>query len=915
MTNGLKAALVAGVSLSVIGACAGAASAADATAAPAEAVATNTSAPGPEAAAATVGEVIITAQRRSESAQRVPMTVQAFTGATLSQLNVTNFDDLLKYTPNVTFASNGPGQGEIYMRGLSTGFRGNQSSSTVGTFPNVAIYLDDQSMSFPGRNADIYMVDMQRVEVLEGPQGTLFGGGAEAGAVRYITNKPKLDTFEGSAEGQYGFTSGGGQNSALNAVINVPIIKDKLAVRAVVYNDQQGGYITTEPSTFTRSNADLGNYYFGLSPNANGVCPNGLPKSGANGCTVANSQQAQINNQALVKRDSNPVTYNGARFSALYQINPDWDVLITESFQNLDAEGLSVEYPTGSDFQPLGQLRNTEFEPSYNKDQYENTAWTVNGKVGDLKVIYTGGYTDRHISEQMDYTNYSRTGGGTYYECTGGAGSLLGAGKGQPVTCYSPLGYWQDSVHSTHLSNELRVSSPDTWRLRFIAGAYEEQFRIYDVMNFNYKSIPSCSSANLAAAQAGGAPCLADVRTDPGTTANDPGVRSASTGFGEDTQRGFDQTALFGSVDFDIIPKVLTLTAGTRWYDYNDFEVGSVYESGGGCLNVPNGQCSASEMININSHHDNVTYTGFKSHFGLTWHPTANSTLYYTFSQGFRPGSFIRYQKAVIKDANGQPQYLEPNSVAPDSLTNNEIGYKGEFFDHRLMLNLSAYYMEWKNSQFMIYNPTEGINTTFALNGADYDVKGVEAQWAVKVTHGLTIQGSATYNDDTQANSPCLTDNEAGTAAFGKCISTVLLSNGTVQPFNNPFGEKGSILPYSPEWQGNLRARYEWTVADDYKAHVMIGGNFVGSMWNQPSDYPSGAGVLIPSTTYLRYEMPAYGTLDASVGVAKDNWYAELYGTNLADSHASTFTSSAQFIKSEVPLRPTVIMLKVGAHF
>ena len=111
-------------------------------------------------------------------------------------------DDLLNYTPNVTYGNNGPGQGEIFMRGLSTGFRGNQSSGTVGNFPNVAIYLDDQSMQFPARNVDIYMVDMKRVEVLEGPQGTLFGGGAEAGAVRYITNKPKLDTLRGQRRGQ-----------------------------------------------------------------------------------------------------------------------------------------------------------------------------------------------------------------------------------------------------------------------------------------------------------------------------------------------------------------------------------------------------------------------------------------------------------------------------------------------------------------------------------------------------------------------------------------------------------------------------------------------------------------------------------------------------------------------------------------
>ena len=130
------------------------------------------------------------------------MTIQALTGKTLSALNITTFDSLLKFTPNISYGNNGAGQGEIYMRGLSAGFRGNQSSATVGNFPNVAIYLDDQSMQFPARNVDIYIADMDRVEVLEGPQGTLFGGSAEAGAVRYITNKPNLGAFSGNVEPQ-----------------------------------------------------------------------------------------------------------------------------------------------------------------------------------------------------------------------------------------------------------------------------------------------------------------------------------------------------------------------------------------------------------------------------------------------------------------------------------------------------------------------------------------------------------------------------------------------------------------------------------------------------------------------------------------------------------------------------------------
>src|SRR6202000_3364199 len=169
-------------------------------------------------------------------------TIQAFTGDTLADLNVNTIDDILKYTPNVTYGTNGPGQGEITMRGLSNGFRGSQSSATIGNFPNVAIYLDDQSMQFPARNVDIYMVDMARVEVLEGPQGTIFGGSAEAGAVRYITNKPVLDTFSAKADASYSFTAGGDPNSAISGVLNAPILNDRLAVRLVVYNDHQGGY-------------------------------------------------------------------------------------------------------------------------------------------------------------------------------------------------------------------------------------------------------------------------------------------------------------------------------------------------------------------------------------------------------------------------------------------------------------------------------------------------------------------------------------------------------------------------------------------------------------------------------------------------------------------------------------------------
>ncbi|MFI4933806.1 MAG: TonB-dependent receptor [Caulobacterales bacterium] len=867
------------------------------------------------AEATSAGEVIVTAERRDESVEEVPETLQAFTGETLAQQNVSTLDDIIKFTPNVTFGKNGPGQGVIFMRGLSAGLQGNQSSATIATFPNVALYLDEQSMQFPARNVDIYMVDMERVEVLEGPQGTLFGGGAEAGAVRYITNKPKLGKFEASGEASVSGTSHGDPNGSLWGVINVPVISDKLAVRAVAYYDRHGGYIDNVRSTFTRSNQDPGNAYFNIMPTGTPpLCPNGLPGGGPKDlCTLPSFPQA--NNFAIAAKAQNPTTYAGARLSARYEINPDWDILIAESYQNLDAEGISAEYPTGSDFQALQPLQVTSFSPSYDHDEFENTSWTVDGKFGNLKAIYTGGYSYRHLTQQMEYSNYSRTVGGMYYQCTGGpAGDGL-AGAGGPPVCFSPVTNWLDKVTSTHFSNEARISTPDDWRFRAIAGIYWEQFRIQDNMNFNYKTVPACTAANLAIALApGGQPCLADVTTAPGSTANQPGVRGDSTAFGEDTQRGYDQTALFISLDYDVIPNVLTLSAGTRWYDYSEFEVGSQYATViPGCVNVPNGQCVGG-LVNIDAAHDRISYTGFKSRANITWKITPDILTYFTFSEGFRPGGFNRSVSNVATGPGGLKQFRKPNGYAPDSLTNYEVGLKAQLFDHRVQVNLSAYYMQWQNVQLLFFNPTELGNTTFGVNGPNYDIKGVELQVNARVTDGLTVQGSATYNDDTQSSSPCLIDNISGTPAFGHCITQVVQSGVGLVPFLNPFGALGTVPAFSPTFQGNLRARYEWSIGS-YKAFVQGGVSYTGSMFNQPATYTSGEGVVVPSTTLLRYEQPGYATVDAAFGVSTDNWYAQIFGENLGDSRASTFTSSTQFIKSEVPLRPRVVGVKIGGHF
>src|ERR1700733_358060 len=259
--------------------------------------------PAEESASPVISEIVVTATRREESIQNVPITVQALTGDTLQKLNVTTFDDFVKYVPNVTTANLGPGQSSIFMRGLSVGVTGQQGTGTTGPIPNVAVYLDDMSAALPGRNLDIYAADMERIEVLEGPQGTLFGSGAEAGVVRYITNKPKLDVTEGDVNAGYSYTAGGDPNSNVDAMINLPLIPDTLAVRAVVYDDNRGGYINNVPSTFTRLGTDEG-----LARYNGGVVP---------------TNSVVINNSPIAGNAINPVNYQGFRLSALYKLNDD----------------------------------------------------------------------------------------------------------------------------------------------------------------------------------------------------------------------------------------------------------------------------------------------------------------------------------------------------------------------------------------------------------------------------------------------------------------------------------------------------------------------------------------------------------------------------------------------------------------
>src|SRR5437879_634834 len=469
-----------------------------------------------------IEEITVTAQRRSENMQDVPITIQALTGDMLTKLNVANLDDFIKYLPNVTAQSNGPGQSNLTMRGLSVGFGASSGSGSIGQIPNVAVYLDDISAALPSRNLDVYAADLARIEVLEGPQGTLFGAGAQAGVVRYISNKPKIDVTEGNVNAGYATTAGGDRSANLDATINWPVIPETLAVRGVIYNDHRGGYINSLPSTFTRQGTDLG-----IRNNNGGIVP---------------TNSVTINNNNMIQNAINPVTYQGFRLSGLYRVNDDWDVLLQQSYQNMDAEGVFYQMPSGSDGQRLPRQSVTLFNPSYNKDKFENTALTITGKLGPLKAVYSGGYLVRNVEQQQDYTNYARGVFGYYYQCTGFTYSST-PGNGNPnATCFTPSTVWKDKERNTHQSHEIRLSTPDEWRFRAIGGLYYEVHKIYDDTEWQYKTVPTCSPSYNNN-------CFNNVTPWPDGPQNTPNVRNDNTGFFDDFLRTYKQKAAFLSAD------------------------------------------------------------------------------------------------------------------------------------------------------------------------------------------------------------------------------------------------------------------------------------------------------------------------------------------------------------------------------
>ena len=365
-------------------------------------------------------EVVVTAQKQQENLQAVPMSIQAFGTTKLEELRIQNMEQYVRFMPSVSIQSLGPGFTRVFMRGVASGDNGNHS----GPMPSVGMYLDEQPVTTIQGPLDIHLYDIERVEMLAGPQGTLYGASSQAGTIRTITNKPDASAFSGSYDVQGNFVENGDQGYLVQGFVNIPLT-DSAAIRLVGWYDHTPGYIDNVEGSMT------------------------FPTSGI---TMTNSNR--------VEKNYNDVDTYGGRAALKIDLNETWSITPMVMGQVQDANGIFA-YDPG-----VGELEVSHFFPEKSEDTWVQAALTVEGKIGNFDFVYAGAYLDRNVDVRSDYSDYAY-----WYDVLSGYGSYVVDNDGQLI---NPAQYIKGQDGYKMWSNELRLSSPRDQRFRFVAGLFAQ---------------------------------------------------------------------------------------------------------------------------------------------------------------------------------------------------------------------------------------------------------------------------------------------------------------------------------------------------------------------------------------------------------------------------------------------------------
>jgi len=626
--------------------------------------------------------IIVTSTRRSENQQVVPIAVQAISGKSLQQLGIDSFDDYIALLPGVSSDGQGPGKQETYIRGVSAG-RAAVRISGIGGEPSVAFYLDEAPITTPGRNIDLYAVDLQRVEVLKGPQGTLFGASSQAGTVRLISNKPDLLNFTAGGEIGMSSTKSGDMSNKAEGFVNIPIIEDTFAIRFAGYNSTDGGFVDNVLAT---ASLPLDN------PGLGGRVP---------------AVRQEVTNSTFVQDNYNAATYRGMRVSGLWQINDDWDVLLQHTSQELDTEGAFEYDPTISDDDDLNV---STFSPNRGDDEVNLTQWTVNGMLSGLEVIYNGSFTDRTFEGQSDYTGYINVGPFVpYYICTYPAYD----------ECFSPVMTTSEKFSTERSVHEVRFATDSNNRFRAIGGVFYDNQQLNFLTDFTYAgSIAAGFSPNFPI---------------PGAFTNTDGsARPAGVTFVNDFQSDREELSIFGELAYDVTD-VVTVTFGARRYD---IDIGLKGQSSFGQRAPGPAAAGGSNVDERLAGLSPATLSGTIVKGNVRWQVTPDAMLYGTYSEGFRGGGFNR-----AAGIGGIPATFDT-----DDVESYELGWKTTWLENSLRFNGAIYTVDFSDLQQGILDFSIA-NTSFFDNVGAAEITGAEFEIDWTAGDNLDLFGSYSYID------------------------------------------------------------------------------------------------------------------------------------------------------------------------
>lgn len=520
-----------------------------------------------------IEEIIVTATKREMTLQDIPHSIDVLSSIELQRMGAKNLESTLRALPSIGLVALQPGQNSLIVRGITT------EPFEYRTDAQVAVYLDEQPMSSNSQQVGFRGIDMARVENLPGPQGTLFGSSSQTGTIRYITNKPDFRGFSGIVEGAYGQTEGGDDSYDVNAILNMPLVEDKLAARLVAYSSEDGGYVDN---------------IFGTSFSGN------------------------YDNAALVKDNHNVFDTTGGRLHLSWNISDSWNALLSVMGENTEGIGAWDSDPE------LGDYKVNRFQEEVRTDDWTSTVLTLSGDLGfaDLSFTYTD--MDRDIVYQYDNMTYTQSKDYNYgYYCLTYGTSCLYYGN------YYPSYIFNDQVQERE-SYEFRLVSKGDSRLQWTVGAYHEEF-----LNqwFYGAKVPGLENTSMwAAAQAYayyyGYPNYYNGYSPNPEQAYPLPITDIS--YSNTFISTVKQTAVFGELGFDITDN-LNIFGGLRWAEFerDQFEA---YDFPGGLLPIGDRSVGDGSYRSLSTKDDTI----YK--FGIRYNLDDDRMVYALASQGFRVG-------------------------------------------------------------------------------------------------------------------------------------------------------------------------------------------------------------------------------------------------------------------------------------